>query len=76
MEDIVEKSSTGGLDVVFGPEDESNTPTENEMRADDLNISENNGKEPITPVKFGKANSGQLNSKTDDDETEMNDEIK
>jgi hypothetical protein len=31
MEDIVEKSSTGGLDVVYGPDDES-TPTQNEMR--------------------------------------------
>ena len=30
MEDIVEKSSTGGLDAI-GPEDE-NTPTQNEMR--------------------------------------------
>jgi hypothetical protein len=31
MEDIVEKSSTGGLDVVFGPDDE-NVPSQNEMK--------------------------------------------
>jgi hypothetical protein len=35
MEDIVNKSSTGGLDVVFGPDDENNTPTQNEMRSNE-----------------------------------------
>jgi hypothetical protein len=34
MEDIVNKSSTGGLDLVYGPDDE-NTPTPNEMRSND-----------------------------------------
>ena len=31
MEDIVEKSSTGGLDVVYGPDD-VDTPTQNVMK--------------------------------------------
>lgn len=30
MDDVVEKSSTGGIEQVFGPEDD-NTPQPNEM---------------------------------------------
>lgn len=66
MEDIVEKSGTGGIEQVFGPEDENAVPN-----------SEMNQAEETPTKKKQNGNTGQLDSKMDEEETEVHtDDVK
>lgn len=80
MEDLKgEKSSTGGLDGVYGPEDENGEMRNAPMAEPEL-ANDDDGSEGL--AKKGRklqVNSGQLNSKMDDEnlsQTEMADELK